>query len=92
MSLEVEVENTFKSLPVSHLRGLYDNLPCLLPSATSFLLQFIFFETSGTKGKAVYSLYVLQNSREAQRWGNKCVPENPQSLAAQRLCCDQRLL
>lgn len=74
MSLEVEVESTFKSLPVSHLRGLYHNLPCLLPSATSFLLRFIFFETSGTKGKAVYSLYVLQDLREEV--GGRCIPES----------------
>lgn len=52
VSLEVEVENTFKSLPCLVL-GLHHNLSCSVPSATSFLLQFIFFETWGAHMKAV---------------------------------------
>lgn len=68
--------------------GLHHNLSCLLPSATSFLLRFIFFETSGAHMKAVRWPSCPVRFRRSEE---KCVPANSQSLDVEKLCCDQKM-
>ena len=59
-------------------------------SSPPFLWNSYFVGTTGTNMKAVYEPLCPVRFKRNKGWGMDGVPENRQSLAVQRICCDQR--